>query len=115
MQSSQQSTHRLRRLFAIARRPSSLIAIGHSARDQLESMPLDELRLLREAAELALKQERARSAMRHWSYDVNRHIAIKAARDRIAAEIGTRAARPAVKAKKPRTSPRLAIGGLRPN
>jgi len=64
---------------------------------------------------MALRRERARSAMRHWSYDVNRHIAIKRARDRIAGEIAGRKRKPAPEKEKPRTRPRLFAESLRPD
>jgi hypothetical protein len=84
---------RLKRIYSLARRPCLLMAAGAAARDRISSMPVDELRIAAQAMDLALRRERARSAMRHWSYDINRHIAMKAARDRITDEIGRRKAR----------------------
>lgn len=114
MQNSHLDAHRLRRVFAIARRPSTLIAIAHSTQGHLDTIPLDELRLMRKAADLAMKREGARSAMRHWSYDMNRHIAIRSARDRILAEIRKRKTPSVREINRPRTDPRPAIDEMRP-
>lgn len=115
MHYSRQNTQEMRCMFSMARRPSLLIAISHSAQGDLFSMPLGELRLTRKAIDLAMRRERARSAMHHWSYDANRHIALKSARDRIMAEIDRRTGYPAWKRKKPRTNPRLEVIELQRN
>lgn len=39
---------------------------------------------VRQLIERRLKRERVRGLQRHWSYDLNRHIALKQALDRLA-------------------------------
>lgn len=56
----------------------------------LASIPSSELRAWLDTLGRALKRERSKSMMRHWSYDLNRHIALKRARDRVAEELACR-------------------------
>jgi len=100
---------RMKRVYSLARWPLSLAAFSHSSPEQFAETPIQELELLIEAIDQALRRERAKSAMRHWTYDVNRHIAIKAARDRIIAAVERKAGcRPGTR-KKPRGNPRLSV------
>lgn len=107
MQNGRQNKQSLRRMFSMARRPTALIAIGQSTRGHLATVPFEDLQLTMKAINLAMKHERARSALHHWSCDVNRQIALRAARDRVEAEIDARSGDPAPKRKKPRTNSRL--------
>jgi len=75
----------------LSRRPADLLMIAHAPRHRIESMPTQELFAWDEGVALALRRERNKSMARHWSYDLNRHIALKLARDRIKAELSSRA------------------------
>lgn len=46
--------------------------------------PEREKERIRRRIVIRLKRERARGLQRHWSYDLNRHIALKQALDRLA-------------------------------
>lgn len=90
MPNDEQEAPRLKRIYRMAYRPFSLIAVGHSTPAQLAERDSGGLHLLIEATDLALRRERARSRMQHWSYDVNRHLALKTARDRFMTEVERR-------------------------
>lgn len=84
----------------------SIVPILFAGPERLAATPIGELRSWADSITVAIRRERAKSVMRHWSYDLNRHIALKHARDRVAAELERRAV-PYLKMRKPRTRPRL--------
>lgn len=86
--------------------PGSILPILYARPEQMAAMPTGELRIWADRITAAIRRERAKSVMRHWSYDLNRHIALKQARDRIAGELERRATR-RPQTRKPRTRPRL--------
>ena len=88
----------------LSRRSADLLMVAHASRDQVAALPMQELLAWNEGLALALRRERNKSMARHWAYDLNRHIALKHARDRIEAELSARADNPAPKTVKPRTS-----------
>lgn len=47
-----------------------------------------QIRMWLSIAERQLTRERNKGLARHWSYNLNRHIALKAARDRLAHQLG---------------------------
>lgn len=53
--------------------------------DEALNAPPARQRLIRIRLERLLERERLRGGARHWSYDLNRHIALKQALDRLAA------------------------------
>ena len=65
------------------------LAPGTGAPD--EAAP-HELRSWIAILENRLARERSKGVARHWSYDLNRHIALKAARDRLRACLDRQAA-----------------------
>ena len=86
--------------------PGSILPIVYARPERLAAMPIGELRIWADRITGAIRRERAKSVMRHWSYDLNRHIALKQARDRIAGELERRTtSRP--QTRKPRARPRL--------
>lgn len=87
----------------LSSRPLDLLMMARATPDELAAMRAEDLRILEDGLTLALGRERNRSLARHWSCDLNRHIALKRARDRIRAEIDGRRARTAPKRKKPRS------------
>lgn len=88
----------------LSRRPADLLMVAHASRDQIAALPMQDLLAWNEGVALALRRERNKSMARHWAYDLNRHIALKLARDRIRAELSARAGEPTPKTVKPRTS-----------
>lgn len=80
-------------------RTADLLTIAHLSPEQLARTSSRDLDMWLRGLTLALRRERNKSLVRHWSYDLNRHIALKRARDRIRTEIATRADRPATKGK----------------
>lgn len=50
----------------------------------------DARKALLQRVERALKAERIKGIRRHWSYDLNRHIALKQALDRLRAQFANR-------------------------
>lgn len=74
----------------LSRRPADLLMIAHAPQQTLAAMPMRELFTWNEGVAMALSRERNKSMARHWSYDLNRHIALKLARDRIKAELSSR-------------------------
>ena len=75
----------------LASRPAALLAMLRATPRQLARTPLADLGIWNEGLTLALRRERNKSTAGHWSYDLNRHIALKRARDRVRAEIASRA------------------------
>jgi hypothetical protein len=71
------------------------LAMGEDLDDALELPPDRRIRLCRRL-ERRIEQERLRGAARHWSYDLNRHIALKQALDLLA---GTSTRKPASETK----------------
>ena len=55
-----------------------------------EEAPPHRLREWLDTIELRLARERKKGISRHWTYDLNRHIALKAARDRLKTELERR-------------------------
>lgn len=76
--------------FRLASRPTQLIMLAGAAPERLAAATLPDLEDWTEAVALALRRERAKSVSGHWSYDLNRHIALKRARDRLRTEIASR-------------------------
>src|SRR5690606_7731838 len=56
--------------------------------DEALNAPPARQRLIRFRLERLLERERLRGGARHWSYDLNRHIALKQALDRLVAGNG---------------------------
>lgn len=63
--------------------------IGVRHRDLGDASPLELGQHLR-ALDRRLTRERNKGLARHWSYDLNRHIMLKAVRDMVVAHIETR-------------------------
>lgn len=82
--------------YEIARHPWALISLSNAAEDELRRIAWGDLRNLLGGADLAIRREHARQACGHWTYDLNRHIALKRARDRIRAEITRRESGPGI-------------------
>lgn len=78
------------RAYRLASRPAELLMLARATRRQLAQMSSQDLGVWSEGLRLALRRERAKSVGRHWSYDLNRHSALKQARDRIRSELATR-------------------------
>jgi hypothetical protein len=55
---------------------------GLDLEDAMTSGKQEKLRLIERVGRL-LERERLKGLRRHWSYDLNRHIALKQARDRL--------------------------------
>ena len=81
---------RTARIHALASRPTHLLQLARASKCRLAAASPDELRDWMDSITIALRRERTKSASRHWSYDLNRHIALKAARDRVRTEIEAR-------------------------
>lgn len=88
----------------LSRRSADLLMVAHASRERIAALPMQDLIAWRDGLVLALRRERNKSMARHWAYDLNRHIALKLARDRVAAELSARAVDPAPEKVKPRTS-----------
>ena len=88
----------------LSRRSADLLMVAHASRDQIAALPMQELLAWNEGLALALRRERNKSMARHWTYDLNRHIALKRARDRLEAELSARTDDPAPQTVKPRAS-----------
>jgi hypothetical protein len=73
-----------------AAHPLDIIAMTSDTAGRMSKLTVPELRLWLDAATTALRRERAKATTRHWSYDLNRHIALKTARDRLRAGIERR-------------------------
>jgi hypothetical protein len=58
------------------------LACGIDLSAALEAAPADKLRLAGRL-ERAIERERLKGLRRHWSYDLNRHIALKQGLDRL--------------------------------
>lgn len=97
---------RIRRKYALARRPFPILMLMHAAPGKLAETSLGDLREWSRGIDAAIRREREKGALAHWAYDLNRHIALKSARDRLDTEIRRREAA-AQKRKKPRSGPRL--------
>lgn len=63
------------------------LACGIDLAAALEAAPADRLKLA-SRLERAIERERLKGLRRHWSYDLNRHIALKQGLDRL---LGTKA------------------------
>jgi hypothetical protein len=64
------------------------LACGIDLAAALKAAPADKLKLV-SRLERAIERERLKGLRRHWSYDLNRHIALKQGLDRL---LGTKAA-----------------------
>jgi nanoRNase/pAp phosphatase (c-di-AMP/oligoRNAs hydrolase) len=81
--------HRKAQETAHARQIAALhLACGIDLAAALEAGPAEKLRLA-SRLERAIERERLKGLRRHWSYDLNRHIALKQGLDRLR---GTKAA-----------------------
>lgn len=69
----------------------AILATVRGEPETLGRMAPTALRNWMRTLDFALRRERNKSTMRHWSYDLNRHIALKRARDAIADELAARA------------------------
>lgn len=69
------------------------LACGVDLHDALEAPPSARTKLIRKL-EHVIERERLRGMRRHWSYDLNRHIALKQVLDRLRALAGTESPRP---------------------
>ena len=98
------SDDRTIRACRLSRRSAELLMVAHASRDQIAALPMQELLAWNDGLALALRRERNKSMARHWTYDLNRHIALKRARDRIKAELSARTDDPAPQTVKPRTN-----------
>ena len=66
-----------------ARQTAALfLAAGVDLADALTASPVERTRLLLRLERL-IERERLRGMRRHWSYDLNRHISLKQALDRL--------------------------------
>ena len=88
----------------LSRRSADLLMIAHASRDRISALPMPDLLAWHDGLAMALRREPNKSMARHWTYDLNRHIALKLARDRIEAELSARAVDPGPETVKPRTS-----------
>ncbi|MBP0438878.1 cytoplasmic protein [Tianweitania sediminis] len=71
-----------------ARQTAALsLLCGINLEKALTSSPKDRERLVTRLRRY-LERERLRGAQRHWCYDLNRHIALKQAMDRLVASTG---------------------------
>ena len=61
----------------------TLLLLGRLDLATVLASPAGERRHVLVRVERLLERERLRGARRHWSYDLNRHIALKQARDRL--------------------------------
>jgi hypothetical protein len=74
----------------MARNPLPLLFLLGGPSSRLADTPLLQLREWKECLGLALGFERSKAVLRHWSYDLNRHIALKNAQDRLIEHIDRR-------------------------
>ena len=81
---------RTARIHALASKPTHLLQLAHASQRRLAAASPDELHDWMDSITIALGRERAKSTSRHWSYDLNRHIGLKAARDRVRTEMDAR-------------------------
>lgn len=79
--------------YQLSCRPVELMTLARATQRDFETIPLEELGTWAEGLKLALRRERAKSVARHWSYDLNRHIALKRARDEILSVLADRTGR----------------------
>ncbi|MEO3998529.1 cytoplasmic protein [Mesorhizobium sp. CAU 1732] len=64
---------------------AALFVLGRIDRDAALSASGEDAKRVRVKLERLIERERLRGMRRHWSYDLNRHIALKQALDRIKA------------------------------
>ena len=65
----------------LSRRSADLLMIAHASRDRISALPMPDLLAWHDGLAMALRRERNKSMARHWTYDLNRHIALKLAVD----------------------------------
>ena len=75
------------------------LACGIDLATALTAEPELRLRYIRRI-QRSIERERLKGVGRHWSYDLNRHIALKQALDRLTGATGTRHGRPDAAAKR---------------
>ena len=92
MKSATGAANRLpdKRLFQLARSPLDILIAVNGSRTGLAGMPKPQLLQWSKVVDIAIRRERAKAQARHWSYDLNRHIALKTARDSLRRELGAR-------------------------
>lgn len=73
---------RLSELTDARQRAALQLCCGIELSSALSAEPASTLALLKRL-ERAIERERLRGVNRHWSYDLNRHIALKQVRDRL--------------------------------
>ena len=66
-----------------ARVDSLIYALTGHEPSRLSDLNISERRKLLETVQKQLSRERNKGCARHWSYDFNRHLALKATRDRV--------------------------------
>lgn len=74
--------------------PLAILMTVNAEPARLERCRRAELREWIDVLSFALRRERNKSMMRHWSYDLNRHIALKSARNRLRAALRQREEEP---------------------
>ncbi len=80
----------LRCRFRLARSPLDILIAMETGERGLRSATSEQLREWSSSLTLAVRRERAKASMRHWSYDLNRHIVLKRAGDRLRDELARR-------------------------
>lgn len=75
----------------LASRPADLLVLARATRAQLAHATPQDLGTWIDGFDIALRREHSKSLLRHWSYDLNRHIALKVARDCLVTELSSRA------------------------
>ncbi|WP_378943722.1 cytoplasmic protein [Mesorhizobium sp. ANAO-SY3R2] len=74
--------NKLNELTDARQRAALQLCCGIELSDALADQPAQTMALLKRL-ERAIERERLRGVNRHWSYDLNRHIALKQVRDRL--------------------------------
>ncbi|MET3662648.1 cytoplasmic protein [Aquamicrobium ahrensii] len=74
--------HRQEKATEAGQRVALRLLCGLDLEDVMAAGSQEKLRLI-ERVDRLLERERLRGLRRHWSYDLNRHIALKQARDRL--------------------------------